>query len=115
MIFALTMVVETGCEKKETNSNPCDCTKIVDYVQYENIEGIVNYDKKIEKWLITYHEPGTYDNIRLFIPCVLGDDFKKNDTKVLLSGKSFNLNITLEVPAGSKYSCIELQGIEILN
>lgn len=114
VITLFLLIGNVGCEKEKTESDTCNCENISTFIQYEDIKGIVKYDETLEKWLIIHHEPNTYDNMKLFIPCALDTEFKKNNTEVLFTGKSFHVSTPIKTPAGSEYSCMKIQNIKIV-
>ncbi|MDO5664727.1 MAG: hypothetical protein Q4G63_05665 [Bacteroidia bacterium] len=112
VIIAFFLLGVTGCDKEKKTSSICDCANMANVVQYENIEGTVKYDEAFKQWQILYNETVLEDNMKLFIPCDLPNEYKKNNTHVLFSGKSFAVSNSLETQHQKKYLCMALQNIK---
>lgn len=112
-IFTLLLLSAQGCEKKEKVST-CSCNNGSGYTEIINVEGIIKHDNNTDSWNIFFYEPNSFDNISIYIPCNLQDDYKKNNLQVLFSGKIYETLTDIVSPAGTEYKCLEIKSIKTL-
>ncbi len=94
----------------------CNCRKNEYLRDVENLKGRIYYNSNIQKWIIDYAEPGTFDSGIVFIPCHLSKDYRKSEIGVVFSGKVFlpSVEIKYALPVGTEYRCIALSSIKII-
>ncbi|MDR1197753.1 MAG: hypothetical protein LBK94_01900 [Prevotellaceae bacterium] len=103
-----------GCGKDKENNTICDCNSKTNPVEMVNMEGVVNFNESIQKWYIAVYDEGTYDAVKLFLPCNIENSYKEANKKVLLSGIIFDLTTKITAPAGNDYACIEISSMSSL-
>ena len=106
----MAVIASCGSGDNVNDNTICDCNHRVNPVELTDLKGTVNFDGDIQKWYISVHTEGTYDEVQLFIPCNMKEEYKGAKNKqVLFSGTAFDLLPGLNnVPAGSTYRCIEI-------
>lgn len=112
------MVVIASCGSGDNvNDNTiCDCNNKVNAIEVTDSEGTVYFDGDIQKWYISTHTEGTYDEVQLFIPCNMKEEYKEaKNKKVMFSGTAFDLlpGLNNVSPAGSNYYCIEISAFNL--
>ena len=102
-----------GCGEKEKEI--CDCNDKTNSTEITNLSGIVYFKQDIQRWIISVHKEGTFDEVELFIPCNLEEAYREENKKVLFSGTTFDLRSNLNsAPAGSSYACVTISFINNL-
>ena len=102
-----------SCSGNDDTKSICDCNNETNAVTVENIEGTIHFNENIKMWYISVPEEGTFDSVQMFLPCNLAETYKKENIKVIFSGRAFDFTSKLNgVPAGSTYKCIEISSIK---
>jgi hypothetical protein len=109
------VIASCGSGDNVNDNTICDCNNKVNAIEITDSEGTVYFDGNIQKWYISTHTEGTYDEVQLFIPCNMKEEYKEaKNKKVLFSGTAFDLLSGLSnVPAGSTYRCIEILAFDL--
>jgi hypothetical protein len=103
-----------GCNEDKNNNKVCDCNNKTNPTEIVNTKGVINFNESIQEWYISVYTEGTYDVVRLFLPCNIENSYKEANKKVLFSGFIFDLSTKITAPAGSDYACIEISSISNL-
>jgi hypothetical protein len=115
MVTAILLILTVGvsaCGKEKDNNAVCDCNNKVNSIEVTDLEGTIYFNENIQKWYISTHKEGSYDETLLFIPCNMKEEYKKVNEKVRFSGITFDLSAGLDnIPAGSSYICIEISSL----
>ena len=105
----------SGCQNENVNdSEECNCSNEETF-EVIDAKGIINFRKDIQKWCISVHQEGTYDEVHLFFPCILEDSYKIIGKKVMFSGIASDLSLEIISSAGTRHLCIEISSINNLN
>ncbi|GHT80019.1 hypothetical protein AGMMS50262_24100 [Bacteroidia bacterium] len=113
LLMTLFCTLMIGCEK-EYDKNNCDCSNKQTF-GVTNVEGIINFNKDIQKWYIRVHKEDTYDEVQLYLPCNLEEKYKIPDKEVLFSGIASDISLDVTTPAGTHYFCVEISFMSNLN
>ncbi|MCL1937704.1 MAG: hypothetical protein FWF52_04830 [Candidatus Azobacteroides sp.] len=111
LILNILLVTFIGCNSNENNEETCNCNNEKHTFQQTNLQGIINFNNEIQKWYISVHTDGSIDNVKLFFPCNMNEEYKKRGENVVFSGKAFDFNRNITTPAGYECFCIELTTI----
>lgn len=107
----LLLTIEAGCEKENSQNNPCsEPYKVIESLSSHS--GIIGFDSRIGKYFIQIHVEGTIDETIIAYPCKLAEEFKKINLKVIVTGDLFE-GKDLPVPdlGGQKIFYINIKNI----
>ncbi|MDR2908211.1 MAG: hypothetical protein LBU91_09525 [Bacteroidales bacterium] len=103
--------VTFACKEKEKKET-CDCNNKQTVYEVNDLQGTINFNSEIQKWYISVHTSGTIDNVRMFFPCNMTNDYEKEMKTVTFSGSAFDFDGNFNAPAGYEYFCVELSSID---
>jgi hypothetical protein len=116
-LFVLIGITAFSCDKEKNISKIDPCSK--PYVIIESLNdasGVIGFNKSDEQYFISKYVEGTIDGVYILYPCVLSEEFKKDNLKVKFSGELFTSD-ELPKPAigGQQIFHININKIILIN
>jgi hypothetical protein len=100
LCFLSLLTWPAGCATKdlpdENMENPEECTEIQ--------SGTLSYSAEYRKWIISYHIPGTIDNINTYLISNPGKDYPDGSSRVEFCGKASLSEISPVMPGQTIYN-----------
>ena len=101
ILLLLSIII--SCNNKEINNETS--------FQVNNLQGAIHFNNEVERWYISVSTYGTIDEVKMFFPNNMDNNFNKEGYNVVFSGNAFECDENIHIPAGYEYFCIELTTI----
>jgi hypothetical protein len=116
--LAALLCLFSSCEKDEPNAEKttqaCNATaKTVKTIA--NAAGIVYFNAALQQYVVSVHQPGTYDSVDVGVPCGdLSTALQKDGARVTVSGtfKEYGQAAPGPTPVGTTYYYLEISAIQ---
>jgi len=114
---AVLLSLTSSCEKEksmmEKTTQACNASKTVKTIT--NSAGIVYFNAMLMQYVVSMHQPGTYDSVDVGVVCGdLPNELQQDGTRVTVSGtfKEYDQPAPSATPAGTTYYYLEVSAIQ---
>jgi len=113
--LAALLCLASSCKKDDSTAKTQACNITAKTVKtIANAAGIVYFNVTLQQYVVSVHQPGTYDSVDVGVPCSsLPAALQKDGARVAVSGtfKEYGQAAPDPTPAGTTYYYLEISAI----